>query len=158
AIHQAAQVIKAKALKVGAFMLEASEDDVFFDDGKVQVKGVPEKSKTLTEIAQALWFAWSLPPGVDPGLETTAYFDPADFNFPFGSHVAVVEIDEQTGAVDLVRYVAVDDVGNVANPGVVEGQMHGSIGFGVGPALMEEDVYDDRGDLVTESFRTYAVR
>jgi carbon-monoxide dehydrogenase large subunit len=157
AVHQAAQTIKAKAMKVGAYMLEASEDDVVFEDGKVQVKGVPEKSKTLGDIAQALWFAWDLPAGVEPGLETTAYFDPADFNFPFGTHVAVVEIDEQTGAVDVVRYVAVDDVGNVANPGVVEGQMHGSIGFGIGPALMEEVIYAPDGDLVTTGFRTYAI-
>jgi carbon-monoxide dehydrogenase large subunit len=157
AVHQAAQVIKAKAMKVGAYMLEASEDDVIFQDGQVQVKGVPEKNKSLADIAQALWLAWDLPAGVEPGLETTAYFDPADFNFPFGSHVAVVEIDEQTGAADLVRYVAVDDVGNVANPGVVDGQMHGSIGFGVGPALMEELLYDEKGQFVTSGYRTYAV-
>src|SRR5262249_46496009 len=112
---------------------------------------------TLQEVAQALWFAWDLPPGIEPGLEATTYFDPADFNYPFGSHVAVVEVDEQTGAVDVVRYLCVDDVGNVANPKVVEGQMHGSIGFGIGPALMEEVLYDDEGHLVTESFKTYAV-
>lgn len=157
AVHQATQVIKEKALKVGAHMLEAAVEDVIFQDGKVQVKGVPEKSKTLQEIAQALWLAWDLPPGMEPGLETTAYFDPTEFNYPFGSHVAVVEIDEQTGFVDLVRYIGVDDVGNVANPGVVEGQMHGSIGFGIGPALMEEVLYDDQGHLVTENFQTYAV-
>src|SRR5262249_51402299 len=157
AAYEAAQVIKQKALKVGAHMLEVAEDDVIYVDGKVQVKGVPDRSKTLPESAQALWFAWDLPSGVAPGLETTSYFDPTDFNFPFGSHVAVVEVDEQTGQVELVRYVGVDDVGNVGNPKVVEGQMHGSIGFGIGPALTEEVLYDDQGRLLTDTFQTYAI-
>jgi len=157
AAYQAAQQIKEKACKVGAHLLETAEADVIYTDGKVQVKGVPGRSKTLQEIAQALWYAWDLPPGVEPGLETTEYFDPPEFNFPFGSHVALVEIDEQTGQVDLVRYVAVDDVGNVGNPRVVEGQMQGSITFGVGQALMEEAVYDQNGQLLSDSFQTYAV-
>ena len=97
-IYQAAQVIKAKALKVGAYMLKASEDDVVFEDGKVSLKNDPAQSKSLQDIASWLWFAWDLPPGVEPGLEATEYFNPSDFNFPFGSHVAIVEIDEQTGA------------------------------------------------------------
>jgi aerobic carbon-monoxide dehydrogenase large subunit len=157
AAYQAAQQIKEKACKVGAHLLETAEADVIYMDGKVQVKGVPNRAKTLQEIAQALWYAWDLPPGVEPGLETTRYFDPADFNFPFGSHVALVEIDEQTGQVDLVRYVAVDDVGNVGNPRIVEGQMQGSITFGIGQALMEEVVYDQNGQLLSDSFQTYAV-
>src|SRR5207237_340148 len=110
AAYMAAQVIKQKALTVGAHMLETSVEDVVFTDGKVQVKGVPDKAKTLQEVAQALWFAWDLPAGVEPGLEATTYFDPADFNYPFGTHIAIVEIDEPTGAVDVVRYVCVDDV------------------------------------------------
>lgn len=157
AAYQAAQQIKAKALKVGAHMLEAAEKDVVYADGMVEVRGSPGSGKTLQEIAQALWFAWDLPAGVEPGLETTTYWDPADFNFPFGTHVAMVEIDDETGQVDLVRYVSVDDVGNVANPKIVEGQMHGSITFGVGPALLEEVVYDERGHLLSDSFLTYAV-
>jgi carbon-monoxide dehydrogenase large subunit len=130
---------------------------VLFEDGKVQVKGAPDKSKALQEIASALWFAWDMPKGIDPGLETTLYADPEDFNFPFGTHVAIVEVDEQTGRVDLVRYVSVDDVGNMANPMIVEGQMHGSIAFGVGPALMEEIIYGEDGQLRSENFRTYAI-
>jgi carbon-monoxide dehydrogenase large subunit len=157
AVYLAAQDIKNKALAVGAHMLEVSADDLVFEDGKVQVKGAPDKSKTLLEVAQALWFAWDLPAGMQPGLEATTYFDPSDFNYPFGSHIAVVEVDQETGAVDIVRYICVDDVGNVANPEIVDGQMHGSIGFGIGPALMEEVLYDEQGQLITESFRTYAI-
>jgi aerobic carbon-monoxide dehydrogenase large subunit len=157
AAYEAAQLVKEKAVKVGAHLLEAAEEDAVFEDGKVHVKGQPEPAKTLTEIAQALWYAWDLPQGVEPGLEATTYWDPADFNFPFGSHVALVEIDEQTGQIDVVRYVAVDDVGNVGNPKVVEGQMHGNITFGIGPALLEQGVYDETGHLTTDNFQTYAV-
>jgi aerobic carbon-monoxide dehydrogenase large subunit len=157
AIYQAAQTIRRKALQVGAHLLQAGGDDVVYADGKVQVKNDPQRSKTLQEIASVLWFAWDLPPGVEPGLEATSYFNPADFNFPFGTHVAIVEIDERTGEVDLVKYVGVDDVGTVGNPSIVEGQMHGNIAFGMGPALLEEVVYDDAGHLLTRDFRTYAV-
>jgi len=157
AAHKASQVIKEKAKTVGAHMLEVDVSEVEYVDGKVAVKGAPDKSKTLTDIASALWFAWDLPPGTEPGLETTLYSDPEDFNFPFGSHVAMVEVDEQTGQVDLVRYFCVDDVGNMANPAVVEGQMQGSVGFGIGPALMEEIVYDKDGNLLTDSFLNYPI-
>lgn len=156
-IFQAAQVIKQKAIKVGAYMLKASEDDVVFEDGKVSLKKDPSQSKSLTDIASWLWFAWDLPPGVEPGLEATEYFNPSDFNFPFGTHVAVVEVDEDTGEVDVVKYVCVDDVGNVGNERIVEGQMHGSVAFGFGPALMEQVVYDDAGSLLTRDLRTYPV-
>jgi carbon-monoxide dehydrogenase large subunit len=156
AIFEAAQMIKDKAIKVGAYMLQAQEKDVAFVDGKVQVRA-DGRAKTLAEIASALWFAWDLPPGVEPCLEAVSHFNPADFNFPFGTHVAIVEIDEETGAVELVRYVAVDDVGVAGNPMIVEGQMHGNIAFGIGPALMEQVVYDDEGHLLTKDFNTYAI-
>jgi len=157
AVYEAAQHIKEKAIKVGAHLLKAEEKDVTFADGKVQVNGDAAQAKTLQEIASALWFDWDIPPGVQPGLEVTTYFDPTDFNFPFGSHVAVVEVDEETGAVEVVKYVCVDDVGVVGNPMVVEGQMHGSVAFGFGPALMEEVIYDQKGQLVTHNFDTYPV-
>jgi carbon-monoxide dehydrogenase large subunit len=157
AIYEAIQLVKQKALKVGAYMLKADEKDVVYADGKVQVNGDPARAKTLQEIASALWFDWDLPPGVQPGLEVTTYFDPADFNFPFGTHVAVVEVDEETGAVEVVQYVGVDDVGVVGNPMIVEGQMQGSIAFGFGPALMEEVIYDENGQFVTHDFETYPV-
>jgi carbon-monoxide dehydrogenase large subunit len=155
--YAACQVIKQKALKMGAAMLGVAENEAEYVDGGVQVKKDAEKRKTLQEIASALWYAWGLPPGMEPGLETTEYFDPKDFNFPFGTHIAVVEVDEQTGATDVVRYICVDDVGNVGNPLVVEGQMHSSVCFGFGPALVEEGYYDAEGHLGSKGFKTYAV-
>jgi aerobic carbon-monoxide dehydrogenase large subunit len=157
AIYEAAQLIKQKAVKVGAHLLKADEKDVFYMDGKVRVKDDPQRAKTLQEIASALWFAWDLPAGIEPGLEVTSYFDPPDFNFPFGTHVAVVEVDEETGAVEIVRYVAVDDVGVAGNPMIVEGQMQGSIAFGIGPALMEQVIYDEQGQLLTHNLDTYPI-
>jgi carbon-monoxide dehydrogenase large subunit len=157
AIYQAAQVIKQKAIKVGAYMLKASAQDIVFENGSVSLKSDPAQSKSVQDIASFLWFAWDLPPGVEPGLEATAYFNPSDFNFPFGTHVATVEVDEQTGHVDLIGYVAVDDVGEVGNPMVVEGQMQGSIAFGIGPALTEAVRYDESGRLLTRDFRTYGM-
>ena len=121
------------------------------------LKKDPSQSKTLQDIASWVWFAWDLPPGMEPGLEATEYFNPSDFNFPFGSHVAIVEVDEETGVVDVVKYVCVDDVGNVGNSRIVEGQMHGSVAFGFGPALMEQVVYDDAGNLLTRDLTTYPV-
>ena len=157
AIYQAAQVIKAKAIKVGAYMLKATEQDVVFANGSVSLKSDPSQSKSVQDIASFLWFAWDLPPGVEPGLEATSYFNPSDFNFPFGTHVATVEVDEQTGHVELTNYVAVDDVGVVGNPMIVEGQMQGSIAFGIGPALTEAVKYDSNGRLLTRDFRTYGL-
>ena len=121
------------------------------------MKDDAKRSKTLQEIASWLWFAWDLPPGVEPGLEATAYFNPSDFNFPFGTHVATVEVDEQTGAVDVVGYVGVDDVGVVGNSMIVEGQMQGSVAFGLGPALLEQVIYDKGGTLLTRDFTTYPI-
>lgn len=157
AIYEAAQLIKDKALRMGAHLLGAEEKDVVYQDGKVHVKADPSRAKTLQEIASMLWFAWNMPPGMEPGLEVTSYFDPADFNFPFGTHIAIVEIDAETGATEIVRYVGVNDVGVMGNPKVVEGQMHGSIAFGIGPALMEEVIYDQSGQLLTRDLDTYAI-
>jgi carbon-monoxide dehydrogenase large subunit len=157
AIYIAAGKIKEKAIKVGAHLLGVSEEEVTYAGGKVQLKKDPAQAKTLQEIASALWFAWDLPRGVEPGLEVTSYFNPDDFNFPFGTHVALVEIDEQTGVADVVRYVGVDDVGVAGNPQIVEGQMQGSVAFGIGPALCEQVVYDDQGNLLTGDLRTYPI-
>ena len=157
AIFEAVHEIKDKALRMGAHLLGIPVEEAEYADGQVRAKADPQKTKALQDIASMLWFAWDLPPGLEPGLEATAYFNPSDFNFPFGTHVAVVEVDEETGEVDLVKYVSVDDVGTVANPMIVEGQMHGSIAFGVGPALMEQVVYGEDGQLLTRDFRTYPV-
>lgn len=157
AIYNASQKIKAKALTVGAHMLKTSEDAVEYVDGQVRVKANPEQAIPLQGIASALWFAWDLPADTEPGLEATVYFDPKDFNFPFGSHAALVEIDEQTGLVNVVKYVAVDDVGNVGNPNVVDGQMIGNIEMGIGQALWEGAAFDEHGRVISDSFREYAM-
>jgi carbon-monoxide dehydrogenase large subunit len=157
AIFQAVQAIKEKALKMGAHLLQVPVEQAEYADGHVRVKGDPSKAKSLQDIASMLWFAWDLPPGLEPGLECTSYFNPSDFNFPFGTHVAIVEIDEQTGETDVVKYVCVDDVGTVGNPMIVDGQMHGNVAFGMGPALMEQVIYDGEGHLLTHDFRTYPV-
>ncbi len=155
AIYLAAQAIKEKACLVGASMLGVPVGDVEFVDGRVRITHAPDKSKTLQEIGSACWFASNLPPGIDPGLEVMIYHDPKDFSFPFGTHAALVEIDEQTGQAEVVRYAGVDDVGTVGNPTVVEGQMHGNIAFGFGPALVEEAQYDHEGQLPAADFRNY---
>ena len=158
AIYIAAQKIKAKALTVGAHMLQAKPEDVEFGPRRAsRSRATRRRVKTLQEIASWLWFAWDLPPGVEPGLEATEYFNPSDFNFPFGSHVATVEIDEQTGEVDVVDYAGVDDVGVIGNEMIVEGQMQGSIAFGLGPALQEQVIYGDDGKLLTRNLTNYPV-
>ncbi|MBV9691938.1 MAG: molybdopterin-dependent oxidoreductase [Ktedonobacteraceae bacterium] len=157
ALQLTAHKIKEKIRKAAAHMFEAAEEDVVYEDGKVFVKDSPQKVKTLQEMALALWYGWNLPPGMEPNLDETSFFDPPDFNYPFGSHIAIVEIDEQTGQVDLVRYVAVNDAGNVGNPLVVDGQIEGSIAHAIGQVLIERAVYDEQGNLLTNNFMTYAI-
>lgn len=157
AVYDAVQKIKKKASQVAAHVLKVGEEDIVYENGKMYVKGAPDRVQTFQEIALALWFAWDLPEDMEPGLEVVSYFDPPDFNFPFGTHVAMVEIDERTGQVNLVRYVAVDDFGNVGNPMVVAAQTHGNIALGVGQALFEEAIYDSNGQILTDSFMEYAI-
>jgi carbon-monoxide dehydrogenase large subunit len=118
---------------------------------------VPGKAKTWAEVALQAYLAHNLPAGVEPGLEETAFYNPANFVYPFGTHVAVVEVDRDSGEVDLVRYIAVDDCGNRINPMIVDGQVHGGIAYGVGQALWEEAVYDEQGQLVTATLLDYAL-
>jgi aerobic carbon-monoxide dehydrogenase large subunit len=131
------------------------------DEAKVEyVRGVfqgPEASLTLKEIAFAAWTAHSLPEGLEPGLEATYVYDPPNFSWPAGAHVAVVEVDTETGAVELLRYIAVDDVGTVVNPTIVDGQIQGGLAQGVAQALYEEAIYDDDGNLLTSNMVTYLV-
>jgi carbon-monoxide dehydrogenase large subunit len=117
----------------------------------------PESSLTIKEIAFAAWTAHNLPSGMEPGLEATYVYDPPNFSWPGGAHVAIVEVDTETGEVDLRRYVAVDDVGRVVNPMIVEGQIHGGLAQGVAQALYEEAVYDGDGNLLTANMVTYQV-
>lgn len=157
AIQAAARKALDKARKAAAHLLQAAEEDLVYQGGVFSVRGAPQRSKTLQEVSLALWYAWDLPQGMEPCLDVTSYVDPPDFNFPFGAHAAVVEVDEKTGQVELVRYVAVNDVGNVANPMVIDGQIHGGITHGVGQVLLEAAVYDGDGHLLTDNLRNYAL-
>jgi len=157
AVYRSLQRIKEKAKVLAAHMLEAAVEDVVYEDGKVYVKGSPDNAKTIQEIAGAAALGYDLPAGVEPYLDDTSYYDPPNCTYPFGTHVCIVEVDPETGRVDIKRYVAVDDVGKVINPLIVEGQIHGGITQGVAQALWEAAVYDDNGQLVSGSLMDYAL-
>src|ERR671924_656184 len=157
AVYNALQRIKAKARRLAAHMLEVDVDDVEFEGGRAFVKGSPATAKTIQEIAAAAAVGYDLPPGEEPFLDDTSYYDPPNCTFPFGTHVAVVEVEPETGEVKLKRYVAVDDVGKVINPLIVDGQVQGGIVQGVAQALWEGAVYDENGQLLTSSLMEYAV-
>jgi carbon-monoxide dehydrogenase large subunit len=157
AIVRTAEKITEKVKAIGAHMLEVSPEDVEFVNGAVAVKGAPGRSKGFGEIAFAAFMATGLPAGMEGGLEASTFYDPPDCTFPFGTHVCMVEIDPDTGKVQILRYVAVDDVGNVINPMIVDGQLHGGIAQGIGQALYEGAVYDDDGQLQTGTMMDYAV-
>jgi len=157
ALYNAAQKIVAKAKTIAAHELEVGEQDLDWGDGKFQVRGVPEKTKTIPEVAFSAWTAHSLPEGVEPGLEETAVYDPPNFTYPSGAHVCAVEIDAETGRTTVLKYVAVDDCGNVINPTIVEGQVHGGVAQGIAEALYEEAVYDDGGTLLSSSMHSYRI-
>jgi carbon-monoxide dehydrogenase large subunit len=149
--------IKEKSKLVTAHLLEAAPEDIDYADGKFFVKGAPAKAKTIQDVALMANVAWNMPKGVEPGLEASAFFDPPNFVYPFGAHLAVVRVDAETGETKLERYVAVDDCGKVINPMIVEGQIHGGIVQGVGQALWEGAVYSDDGQLLTGSMMDYAL-
>jgi carbon-monoxide dehydrogenase large subunit len=157
ALMGAIRKIKDKAKVVAAHLLEAAVEDIEYADGRFFVRGSPDRARTIQEISLAANLAWNLPEGLEPGLEASAFFDPPNFVYPFGAHVAVVEVDAETGEVSLTRYVAVDDCGKVINPMIVEGQIHGGIVQGVGQALWEGAAYDESGQLLTGSMMDYAV-
>ncbi|MBX2822487.1 MAG: molybdopterin-dependent oxidoreductase [Rhodothermaceae bacterium] len=154
AIVKALDKIKAKARKIAAHKLEAAEDDLEFTDGNFIVKGT-DRSVAFGDIALTAYVPHDYPEGVEPGLEENGFYDPVNFTYPFGTHISVVEIDRETGKVDLLRYVCVDDVGNVINPMIVDGQMHGGIAQGIGQALYEGAHYDEDGQFITGSFMDY---
>jgi len=149
----AARKIKAKARKIAAYLLEVGEDDLEWNVDRWQVKGSPEQAKTIQEIAFAAYT--NHPQGMEAGLEATDYYDPPNLTFPFGSYICVVDIDKGTGEVKVRRFVAVDDCGNIINPMVVEGQIHGGLTMGLAPALFEEIVYDENGTNLTGTFADY---
>ncbi len=157
ALAVATRKIKEKAKLLAGHLLEAAVEDIEYADGKFFVKGVPDRHKTIQDIALLANVAWNLPAGMEAGLEATSFYDPPNFVYPFGTHVAVVEVDPETGRVDLKRYVAVDDCGPQINPVIVEGQVHGGVVQGIGQALWEGAVYDANGQLLTGSLTDYAL-
>ena len=146
-----------KSKRIAAHMLEAAPEDIELTNGRFHVRGSPDRSKGLPDISLAAYLAHSMPAGMEPGLEATSFFDPPNFTYPFGTHIAVVEVDADTGTVSLLRYIAVDDVGNVINPMIVDGQVHGGIAQGVAQALWEGAEYDESGQLITGSLMSYGL-
>lgn len=159
ALVRSAEKVRAKLMKIAAHQLEAAVEDMVYDqaEGKIYVKGSPDKAKPFAELAFAAYSAHNLPAGLEPGLEETSFYDPVNFTFPNSAHIAQVEIDPETGEVTIQRYIAVDDVGTVINPMIVEGQIQGGIAQGVGQALWEQGVYDESGQLLTGSLMEYAL-
>lgn len=146
--------LKEKATKLAAHMLEVEPSTVTFEDGRF-TSG--DKSTTIQEVALTAHLAKNIPADMEPGLSATHFYEPKNFTFPFGTHIAVVEIDRETGEVSFKRYVAVDDCGKVINPMLVDGQLHGGIVQSIGQALYEDLVYDEQGQLVTGTLMDYAV-
>jgi carbon-monoxide dehydrogenase large subunit len=159
ALVRSAEKVRSKLVKIAAHQLEAAVEDMVYDqaEGKIYVKGSPDKAKPFAELAFAAYSAHNLPAGLEPGLEETSFYDPVNFTFPNSAHIAQVEIDPETGEVAIQRYIAVDDVGTVINPMIVEGQIQGGIAQGVGQALWEQGVYDESGQLLTGSLMEYAM-
>jgi carbon-monoxide dehydrogenase large subunit len=156
ALRESAEKLVEKGRKIAADQLEASLADLEFEDGEFRVTGVPERSVTMQEIARAA-SAGEVPEGVEPGMEETTFFSPDGETYPFGTHVAVVEVDAETGEIEFENYVAVDDVGRQVNPKLVCGQIVGGVAQGIGQALYEGAEYDGNGNLLTGSFQDYTV-
>lgn len=153
AAAMAARKIRAKAKKIAAYLLEVNEEDLEWSVDRFHVKGAPDQHKTIQDIAFAAYT--NHPPGMEAGLEATDYYDPPNLTFPFGSYICVVDVDKGTGEVKVRRFVAVDDCGNIINPMVVEGQIHGGLTMGLAPALYEEIVYDANGQNLSGTFSDY---
>jgi aerobic carbon-monoxide dehydrogenase large subunit len=156
AIARSAVKVAEKAKAIVAHQLEAAAEDIELADGRFSVRGSPDKGMTLAEVAGAAYLNL-IPDGLEPGLEETTFYDPENFVFPFGAHACVVDVDAETGKVEVSRYVAVDDCGNAINPKLIDGQVHGGIVHAIGQALYERVAYDEDGQLVTGTFVDYAL-
>jgi carbon-monoxide dehydrogenase large subunit len=156
AIVKSIEKIIEKGKKIAAHKLEASAEDIDFAEGKFTVKGT-DKSVGFADIALTAYVPHVYPKDLEPGLDFSSFYDPANFTFPFGCHIAVVEVEKETGKVTLQRFIAVDDVGNVINPMIVEGQIHGGVVQGIGQALLEGAEYDDNGQLTNGSYMDYCM-
>jgi carbon-monoxide dehydrogenase large subunit len=158
-VQAAAERVRARALRLAAHLLEAAPADVVLDGGRAAVRGFPERAVTLAEIARAAHAPplGGLPEGIEPGLSATVHFDPPGPTFSGAVHVAMVEVDRDTGRVRVVRYALVEDCGPIINPVIVEGQIHGAVVQGLGEALLEQVVYDGDGQLLTGTLMDYAL-
>ena len=156
AITKSVDKVKEKGARIAAHLLEAAEEDLEYAGGQWTVKGT-DRSIGFGDVALTAYVPHNYPEGLEPGLEFTSFYDPANFTFPYGAHIAMVEVDPETGRIDLKRYVACDDVGNVVNPMIVDGQVHGGVTHGVGQALLEGAIYDEDGQLLNGSYMDYAM-
>ena len=156
AITKSVDKVKEKGARIAAHLLESAEEDLEYAGGQWTVKGT-DRSIGFGDVALTAYVPHNYPEGLEPGLEFTSFYDPANFTFPYGAHIAMVEVDPETGRIDLKRYVACDDVGNVVNPMIVDGQVHGGVTHGVGQALMEGAIYDEDGQLLNGSYMDYAM-
>jgi len=157
AVFTAVQKLKEKMKQIASHMLEASVSDVTLEDGKFSVAGSPQKSVSFNDVAAAANLSNTLAPGIEPGLETTVFWEPEACVFPFGTHICVVEVDKETGEAEIKRFVAVDDCGRQINPMLVQGQIHGGIAQGVGQAMVEGVEYGEDGQLLTGTLMDYAM-
>ncbi|MFQ5915582.1 MAG: aerobic carbon-monoxide dehydrogenase large subunit [Nitrospinota bacterium] len=153
AAAMAARKVREKGKKIAAHLLEAAPDDIEWANHQFQVKGVPDKAKTMQDVAFAAYTNY--PPDVEGGLEAVSYYDPPNMTYPFGSYICVVDIDKETGEVKIRRFVAVDDCGNIINPMIVDGQIHGALTMGFAAAMLEEIRYDEDGNIQGGSFMDY---
>ena len=157
ALHMAGAKVKVKMARFAAELLEAHEADLVFENGTIAVKGAPASAKPFADVAAYAYVPVPLPAGLEPGLSDEAFWEPSNNTYPFGCHIAMLEIDRETGEPTLLKLVAVDDAGNLINPLIVEGQIHGGLAQGIGQAMIEEAVYDESGQLLTGSFMDYAL-
>jgi len=157
AIARATDKVVEKAKQIVAHNLEAAQEDIEFAGGQFQVRGVPDRGLRLADVANHAYTTMSIPEGMEAGLEEIAFYDPTNFVWPFGAHAVVVDVDVETGNVEIVRYIAVDDCGPAINPMLIEGQVHGGAVAAIGQALYEQVVYDENGQLVTSTFVDYAL-
>jgi aerobic carbon-monoxide dehydrogenase large subunit len=157
AIKQSLEKIIAKAQKIAAHLLEVGEEDILFQNGQFAVRGAPSRVLTFKEVSRAAYLASDYPAGLEPGLEEQSFYDPVAFTSPFGSYIAVVEVDVETGAITIERFVAVDDCGNIINPLLATGQIHGGLAQGIGQAVFEGVEYDEQGQLLTGTLMDYAL-
>ncbi|QFY61490.1 xanthine dehydrogenase family protein molybdopterin-binding subunit [Rhizobium grahamii] len=156
AVVKALDKVEAKAKKIAAHLMEADESDIVIENGELKVAGT-DKALPWFQVALASYTAHNLPAGMEPGLKETAFYDPSNFTFPAGCYICEVEVDPETGKTEIIQFVAADDFGNIINPMIVEGQVHGGIAQGIGQALLESVHYDENGQLLTASFMDYAM-